>query len=377
MVSRYQASEIMTSRTCAGPYCWRAASASAEPLPRASRKTRQPVQNGKKDLLLRPVRAVAQFQDKGRHKAQVPFFRGRPEHGQVAAPPEVHAAEMRAIFRQIFQPGSKVFLYPAPCVCFRHGQGPVHKVLRRRRPGQHGNRLHAGFNHAGGQIGSRRLPGNAEKLLIRAVAIRFDKVGTPCPFRFRRPVLFRHPADTAIQPGGKRVVQRNAVQAVGQVPGAHILHELVERVVRPVMRGNDDDLPAPHEQRQRRLEQFRQVFHEGRFVDDDPPLLAAQVGRAVGKSKNLVPAGKVDAERLDFPLVPVPEDVLVDLPGHDLQLFRPFRAGVDIFPRHVLIERNIQHVHAVPPGRGGFQHVVQRLRPGQADTAGFFHHLDR
>ena len=39
MVSRYQASEIMTSRTCAGPYSWRAASASAEPFPRASSET--------------------------------------------------------------------------------------------------------------------------------------------------------------------------------------------------------------------------------------------------------------------------------------------------------------------------------------------------
>lgn len=96
------------------------------------------------------------------------------------------------------------------------------------------------------------------------------------------------------------------------------------------MRGNDDDLPAPHEQRQRRLQKFRQVFHKGRFVDDDAPLFAAQIGRSVRQRKYLVPAGEVDAESLDFPLVPVAENIFVHLPGHDLQLFRPFRTGVDI-----------------------------------------------
>ena len=267
--------------------------------------------------------------------------------------------------------------YPSPGVCFRHGQGPVHKVLRRRRPGQHGGRFHARFNHGRGQIGSRRLPGNAEKLFVRAVAIGFDKIGTPCRFCLRRPGLFRHPADTAVQTGGKRVVQRDAVKTVRKVPGPHVLDKFIERVVRSVMRRNDDDLPAPHEQSKRGFEQLRQVFHKGCFVYDDAALFAAQVGGAIGERENLVPAGEVDTERLDFPLVPVPENILVHLSGHDLQLFRPFRAGVDIFPRHVLVERNIPHVHTVTPGRGGFQHVVQRLRPGQTDTAGFFHHLDR
>ncbi len=39
MVSRYQVSEIMTSRTSPCPYCWRQASAKADPLPRASNDT--------------------------------------------------------------------------------------------------------------------------------------------------------------------------------------------------------------------------------------------------------------------------------------------------------------------------------------------------
>ena len=45
MVSRYQPSEIMTSRTRPGPYCCLAASARAEPFPRASSDT--PEKRGK------------------------------------------------------------------------------------------------------------------------------------------------------------------------------------------------------------------------------------------------------------------------------------------------------------------------------------------
>ena len=156
----------------------------------------------------------------------------------------------------------------------------------------------------------------------------------------------------------------------------HLQNKLIERVFRAVVRGNDNDLPAPHEQGQGGLQKFRQVFHKGRLVNDDAPLFAAQVGRPVRQGKDLVSARKVDTERLDFPLVPVLEHVFVDLPGHDLQLFGPFGAGVDIFPRHVLVERDIQHVHTGPPGGGRLQNIVQRLRPGQADTAGLFHHLD-
>ena len=172
MVSRYQPSEIMTSRTRPGPYCCLAASARAEPFPpcvqRYAGKTRQGVQHGEKNLLLRSVRAVAQLQHKRRHKAQILFFRRGPEYGKVAAASEVHAAEMRPVFRQAGQKMFKLFRHPAFCVAFRHGQRPVHKVFRRRRSMSAREPPHAGFNHAGGQIGSRRLTGNAEKLFVRA-----------------------------------------------------------------------------------------------------------------------------------------------------------------------------------------------------------------
>ena len=70
------------------------------------------------------------------------------------------------------------------------------------------------------------------------------------------------------------------MQGVGFAPATDVLAELVEGVIDAVVRADDGDLAAPHEQRHRRLEQLIKLLVECGLVDDDVALFAAQVGGA-------------------------------------------------------------------------------------------------
>ncbi len=87
-------------------------------------------------------------------------------------------------------------------------------------------------------------------------------------------------------------------------------------------------------------------------------------------------ACEINAESLDAALVAVPKNLLIGMARHKLELFSPFAASVNVFPRHVLVEGNIHHIHSFPAGRGGSYDIIQRLRPCKADAPGFFNHLD-
>ncbi|MNW21526.1 hypothetical protein D3C71_2225010 [compost metagenome] len=58
--------------------------------------------------------------------------------------------------------------------------------------------------------------------------------------------------------------------------GENVLYLLVEMVLVAVVRRADDNLPAPHQERQSRLQELLQIIDEGCFVDHHHALLATQ-----------------------------------------------------------------------------------------------------
>ena len=81
-------------------------------------------------------------------------------------------------------------------------------------------------------------------------------------------------ADALVEPIPQRLVEIDAIVLVGQPAAQHVLDQLVEGVVSPVMRRADDDLATSHEEGQRRLQEFGQAFDERGLVGDDHALLA-------------------------------------------------------------------------------------------------------
>ena len=283
---------------------------------------------------------------------------------------------MRPVFRQFFQPESKVFLYPALGVCFRHGQGPVHEVFRRRRPGQHGYRLHAGFDHGRGQVGTAGAVGDAEQFLVRAVAVVRDDARPPRLFIFRCPESrgIRPLADGLVQAVRYGVVKRGAVQTVLLCPGPNVLDKFIERVVFAVVGTQNRDAPAPHEQGEGRFHEFRQIVHEGRLVDDDAPLFRTQGTRLRGQPPHVEAGGKTDAVHRHVSVL-VPQNQFFRVFRHHIENLGPVGAIADKGLRHFLIIGKIEGILAARfPAFGRLQSRQKSFTVGRADTAALFPH---
>ena len=70
------------------------------------------------------------------------------------------------------------------------------------------------------------------------------------------------------------------MQGIGFAPSADVLTKLIEGVIDAVVRADDGNLAAPHEQRHRRFQKLVELLVESSLVDDDVALFAAQVGGA-------------------------------------------------------------------------------------------------
>ena len=135
------------------------------------------------------------------------------------------------------------------------------------------------------------------------------------------------------------------MQGVGFASAADILAELVEGVIDAVVRADDGDLAAPHEQRHCRLEQLVELLVEGSLVDDDVALFAAQVGGARRQGGDAVARRAADDEGEDV-LVTVVEYLLAYRLGDQLVMANPVGAVADKFFGHVLVVADVPDVHA-------------------------------
>ncbi len=181
------------------------------------------------------MRTIAKLQHKWRNKTQVFLLGYRPKDGQIAGTAKVHAAEMTAVFRQCFQMLAQIFLNPAPRPCFCYWQGPVNEILCRFPPCDYRNVVHAGFNHGCREISAGRPVRDAEKLLLRAIAVCADKFRPPVVLGLFCPLFFGHLANAPEKAVMKRVIKRYAMQGIGQVAGPDILDYLVEGVFRAIV----------------------------------------------------------------------------------------------------------------------------------------------
>ena len=151
------------------------------------------------------------------------------------------------------------------------------------------------------------------------------------------------------------------MQAVGVAACAHIVDQLIERVVLAVVGADDADLPAPHGHGHGGLEQLFDVVHKGGFVNHQPftgAPLGAQVAWVAGEGLNLVAAVEVDAVAEDL-LVFLFQHRLLNLAGGRIEGLGPVGTVLDEALGHLLVVGDV--VDVGPLGAGGIQHVVGRL----------------
>ena len=148
------------------------------------------------------------------------------------------------------------------------------------------------------------------------------------------------------------------MQGIGFAPSADVLTKLIEGVIDAVVRADDGNLAAPHEQRHRRLEQLIKLLVEGGFVDDDVALFAAQVGGARRQGGDAVARRAADDKGEDV-FVAVVEDFFADRLGDQLVMANPVGAVADKFFGHILVVADIPDVHA-----GGSRRYQCRLGGG-------------
>ena len=110
--------------------------------------------------------------------------------------------------------------------------------------------------------------------------------------RFSLPL---HKADPAVQPVRKRIVEGYLDQPVGLVSLPYFFTQQVKRVGVAVVRRDDHDLAAPHEERQRRLHDLAKLIMESRFVEDDHALTPTKRTGAGGERNDFITGSENDA----------------------------------------------------------------------------------
>ena len=135
------------------------------------------------------------------------------------------------------------------------------------------------------------------------------------------------------------------MQGVGFAPSADVLTKLIEGVIDAVVRADDGNLAAPHEQRHRRFQKLVELLVESSLVDDDVALFAAQVGGARRQGGDAVARRAADDKGEDV-FVAVVEDFFADRLGDQLVMANPVGAVADKFFGHILVVADIPDVHA-------------------------------
>ncbi|KAF5032470.1 hypothetical protein DSECCO2_616950 [anaerobic digester metagenome] len=202
-------------------------------IERSAHETGEPVADVEKGLFLLAERAAPQLQDERRGQNEIFQFDERPDYGQVPGigPGEVLPDESGKLMRQLAQDRPQFGIEPIPHFPEAPIFGPVHEILRRRRPTQHRNvRRHARFDHLTGQVGAFPSRGNAEKLFIGVGTIKIEQFLTPRDFAFGRPGQAPYLTDAAVKPLLQGIVQGATMQAVGQFPGSDVQDVVIKRV---------------------------------------------------------------------------------------------------------------------------------------------------
>ena len=140
------------------------------------------------------------------------------------------------------------------------------------------------------------------------------------------------------------------MQGIGFAPSADVLTKLIEGVIDAVVRADDGNLAAPHEQRHCRLEQLVELLVESGLVDDDVALFAAQVRGTRRQGSDAVARRAADDKGQDV-FVAVVEYFLAHCLGDQLVMANPVGAVADKFFGHVLVVADVPDVHAGGGGR--------------------------
>ncbi len=89
------------------------------------------------------------------------------------------------------------------------------------------------------------------------------------------PYLAGDEADAPVEALLERILQVEALDNALTLAGPNVLDQGVERVVGAIVGGNNDDAPAPHQERHCGLEQLVQLIVKRSLVDQHGALLAA------------------------------------------------------------------------------------------------------
>ena len=337
----------------------------------------QPGQQVGANLLLLFKRHIAQLHYKRHPQAQILLAHERHDGGFVAAAGKVHADKAVPCLVQAVQQrlqaarkpvghfgGAAVFRLQGEVVCLAV---PQHGGIRR----------HTALNQRAVKPLAAAVFGDAVQLFRRVLAVAGADFRHPCALGFGRPLFAQAQADALVQAVRQRIVKGNAVDGIRFFARAAVVNQLIKRVVHAVMRGNDVDLAAPHQQGHRRFEQLRQIVMERGLVQNHTPLFTAQVVRARRQGGDAEAAGKTDDER-QYCLLVVAIDkhffALFHLACRQAVKLGPVAAVVDKFKRHVFVVADVPHIHAVCLRRQ--KCTVRRFAPRKADTARFFAHFD-
>lgn len=215
-----------------------------------------------------------------------------------------------------------------------------------------------------GQVRAGPAARDAEQFLVRALTVEGDDLAAPLGPRLHGPRLALLVTDALVQAVIQRPVEVAAQQAVRLTAGAHVLHQGVEGVLVAVMGRDHEHLAAPDQER------------EGRLVDDDQALHAAQGPGHRGQGHDLV-GGCLHAKGLDVPLgvVRILEDRFPDVRGAELEQLAPVAAVFDELPGHLQVVAHVENVHAaVLLGLGGMLHGDLSGRPGVAGAPALLDH---
>lgn len=207
------------------------------------------------------------------------------------------------------------------------------------------------------------VPGNDEKFLVRVFPIKGDNIFPPCAFRFWAPLLPLREADSAVQPVSERIVKCDFDKLIRFVSLPYFFTQQVKRVGVPVMRRDDHDLAAPHEERQRRLHDLAKLIMESRFVEDDHALTPTKRTGAGGERNDFITGSENDA---------VGEDVVRGTVGLRI-LEKAFlnlarRRGERLRPHRRRVDELAGHVEAVPEIEGN-PSLQRNATPAETSTA--------
>ncbi len=141
------------------------------------------------------------------------------------------------------------------------------------------------------------------------------------------------------------------MQAVLLVAGPDLLDQIVERIVLAIVGGEDRYRAAPHQKRERRLHQLREIIDKGGFVQDDAPLFGTQGSGFGGQPPDVEAGGKADAVDRDVAVF-VPQNDFLGFIRHHVEDFCPEGAVADEGLGHLFVIGEIKSV--LPPGLAAF-----------------------